>query len=220
MVYIVVPAYNEINNIGRVVRGLFEHGYKNILVVNDGSLDETYYEAIQAGAQVISHCLNRGQGAALQTGNEYCLEAGAEYIVHFDADNQFNPADIGPALGLMREKNIDVILGSRFLDSRSDIPFFKKYFILPVARLINNVFTGLHLSDAHNGFRILNRRAAEKIQISHDGMAHNSDIVAQIKKHDLNFAECPVEVRYYRSGQGVTQGIKILADLFIGKFSK
>jgi len=220
MIFVVVPAYNEEKEIGRVVRGLFEHGLANVIVVDDGSSDKTSAEAQVAGATVLRHAINRGQGAALQTGDEFALKHGASVVAHFDADGQFNPADASKAAAELTNKQLDAILGSRFLDSRSKIPFFKKYFILPVGRLVNYLFTGLMLSDAHNGFRVLSRNALEKICITHDGMAHNSEIVAQLKKYNLKFAELPVEVVYSKYGQGISAGFKIVKDLIWAKYIK
>lgn len=219
MLLVIVPAYNEEQTIGRVVRGLFEHGFKTV-VVDDGSADQTSKAAAFAGAVVLKHKINRGQGAALQTGNDYALAQGAEAVAHFDADGQFNPADIAPAVSLLREKQLDAVLGSRFLDKRSRLPWLKRYFIFPVGRLINFLFTGVWLSDAHNGFRVLNRAALEKIKITRDGMAHNTEILAQLKKYRLKFAEIPVEVKYFEYGQGIGGGFKILAEWVMGLLIK
>jgi len=220
MVWIVVPAFNEEGKIGRVIRGLFEHSYKNVLVVDDGSSDQTAMQAREAGALVIRHLINRGQGAALQTGNDWAIKNGAELIVHFDGDGQFNPKDIAHGLEKIQAENLDVLLGSRFLDTRSKIPFFKKYFILPISRFVNNLITGLKLTDVHNGFRILNLAAAKEIRITQDGMAHNSEIPKLIKKLNLRYSEYPVEVSYNEHGQGIGGGFKILRDLFIDYISK
>jgi glycosyltransferase involved in cell wall biosynthesis len=214
---IVVPAYNEEKNIGRVIRGLFEHGYNEIVVVDDGSTDHTAETAEAAGAAVVRHKTNRGQGAALRTGNEYALSRGADMVAHFDADGQFNPADIAPAVKLILEGKADIVLGSRFLDNRSKLPWSKRYIILPVSRWINYLLTGIKLTDVHNGFRVLNRRALENIKTTQNGMAHNTEIVAQIKQKDLKFAEAPVEITYSEYGQGIVAGFKILRDLFFSK---
>lgn len=229
MLFVIVPAYNEEKNIGRVLSGLFEHrlkliegGFKQmqIVVVDDGSSDDTFRVAQAAGAKVLRHEVNRGQGAALQTGNEYALQNGASFVVHFDADGQFNPADITRALAAMKDKNTDVILGSRFLDNRSQIPWTKKYIVLPVARLINRFLTGLKLTDVHNGFRILSRPALEKIKIIQDRMAHNSEIIKQIKQNNLSYLEYPVEVTYNEYGQGVGGGLKIILEILQGRLIK
>lgn len=216
---IVIPAFNEEKSIGRVIRGLFEHGLKDVVVVDDGSSDDTSIIAGQAGAMVLKHVINRGQGAALETGDSYARLINSELVVHFDADGQFNPDDIQKAIDFMMGKQLDVLLGSRFLDNRSNIPCLKKHFILPIGRWINFLFTGCMLTDAHNGFRILSRKALEKIVITQDGMAHNTEIVKQIKKNRLRYAEFPVEVRYSEYGQGLGGGIRIIQDLIIGLFS-
>ncbi len=191
-----------------------------VLVVDDGSEDATARVAEEAGAFVIRHMVNRGQGAALQTGDEYALRRGAESVVHIDADVQFYPADIAPALKIMQDERADAVFGSRFLDNRSKIPFLKKYFVFPVSRAINNLITGVKLTDAHNGFRVLSRKALEKIKITQDGMAHNTEIVSQIKKSGLKFTECPTEVTYAEYGQGIVGGLKILRDLILSFLSK
>lgn len=220
MLFVIVPAYNEEKKIGRVLSGLFSQGLKNVVVVDDGSKDKTAEAAKLAGAIVLQHEVNRGQGAALQTGNEYAVANGASFVVHFDADGQFNPADITAALAVMKDKNVDVILGSRFLDNRSQIPWTKKHIVLPIARFINRFLTGLKLSDVHNGFRILSRSAVEKINISQDRMAHNSEIIKQIKQKNLSYLEYPVEVTYNEYGQGVGGGLKIIWEILQGRLIK
>jgi polyprenyl-phospho-N-acetylgalactosaminyl synthase len=215
--FVVIAAFNEEKSIGRVIRGLFENGFNKVVVVDDGSTDRTADEALRAGATVVRHAINRGQGAALRTGNDYAFAHGAASVVHFDADGQFNPADISAAEKLLRENNLDIVFGSRFLDARSKIPFSKKYFVLPIARLINFCITGVRLTDAHNGFRLMNRHAYEAIKITQDRMAHNSEIVARARRAKLKYAECPVEVRYDEYGQSALGGLAILRDLLFGK---
>lgn len=211
-----MPTYNEAANIGRVIRDLFQHGWNNVLVVDDGSADTTVSLAKEAGAQVVVHTINRGQGAALETGNEYARKNGFDIVVHFDGDGQFNPADIKGAIEQLNS-GYDVILGSKFLDNRSRIPFFKRFVFLPIAHIINRVLTGVRLTDVHNGFRILNKTALEKIGITQDGMAHNSEIVAALKSNDLHFTEYPVEVSYHRYGRGLNEGFKIIFDWIFKK---
>lgn len=220
MVLVVVPAYNEAQTIGRVIRGLFEHGFENVVVVDDGSKDGTGELALQAGATVLRHRINRGQGAALETGNAYARLVDADRVVHFDADLQFNPADIAPALKALEQKGMDVLLGSRFLDNRSAVPWFKKYFILPAGRLMHRVFFGLRLTDAHNGFRIMTKKSLAAIRIMQDGMAHNTEILQQIAERKLRYMEFPIEVTYHEYGQGVLGGVRIVGDLLTSTIFK
>jgi len=217
-IWIVIPAYNEEKQIGRVIAGLFEHGWHNVVVVDDNSSDNTIVVARKSGALVVHHVLNRGQGAALRTGDELALAMGADVIVHFDGDEQFDPGDVKGAVDYLQEKGLGAVLGSKMLDNRSQIPWLKKLLIIPISRVINLMLTGAWLSDAHNGFRVLTRATAEKIIITQDGMAHNSEIIGKIKKNGIKFAEFSVKVVYNEYGQGVGGGVKILRDWILSVF--
>jgi glycosyltransferase involved in cell wall biosynthesis len=138
MLIAIVPAYNEEKTIGSVVRSLFGLVDK-VVVIDDGSKDKTSVEANLAGATVLKHKINRGQGAALQTGQTYTLLEGADYVLHFDADGQFDPQDIKPALNALQASQADILFGSRFLGKKSNIPFFKKSFLFPLGRIVNKV---------------------------------------------------------------------------------
>jgi glycosyltransferase involved in cell wall biosynthesis len=215
----IVPAYNEEKHIGSVVRSLLKQ-VDRIVVIDDGSSDSTAKEAKSAGAIVICHEINRGQGAAIETGHEYARLVGADYVLHFDADGQFDTNDIKPALTSLKEKRADMLLGSRFLDNRSNLPLVKRHFVLPVGRLVNRILTGVSLTDAHNGFRILNRHALDSIHLSHDRMAHASEITFLAHKANLVIIEFPVKVVYREYGQSAFGGIEIVRDFLFGKVIK
>jgi len=219
MMIVVIPAYNETNSIGRVIRDLFEHGEKNVIVVDDGSTDGTAEAARAVGAEVITHTVNRGQGAALQTGDERALARGADVVAHFDADGQFDAGDIAPAIEFLQKNNLEAVLGSRFLRADNQIPFLKKYFIFPVSRLVNNLIIGRNLTDVHNGFRVFTGAALAQIEISQNRMAHATEIVQQLVSKNIKFQEFPVRVRYHEFGQGIGGAMKILRDLFTGIFA-
>ena len=216
---VVIPAYNEEKMIGEVVAGLKDK-VSQIIVVNDGSTDLTAKIAKQAGADVISHSLNRGQGAALQTGIAYALNKGADVIVTFDADGQFLSEEVSRIIQPLLLGQVDVTLGSRFLNDQSDIPK-SKIFILKIATWVTNIYTGLKLTDIHNGFRGLSRQAAALIEIRQDGMAHASEILEQIRKHNLKYREVPVTIKYTdysrAKGQKVTNSFRIIKDLLLSR---
>lgn len=217
-IFIVIPAYNESKRIKSVIDDLLSNRFNNIVVVDDGSKDNTADIARAQGVKVVKHFINRGMGAALQTGNEYALQMNADIIVHFDADGQMQAKDISQIIAPISIGKADVVLGSRFLGGSSQIPFSKRFFILPVSRIINLIFTGIWLTDAHNGFRALSRQAAGQIVIRQDRMAHNSEIIEQTRKLKLRYQEISVNIVYHEYGQSILGGIKIIRDLLIGKF--
>lgn len=216
-IYIVIPAFNEANHINKVIKDLQDNGYENIVVVDDGSTDGTYQLVKNQQVKVLQHVVNRGMGAALQTGNSFALSQGADVIVHFDADGQMLASDIKTMIEPIINNEVDITLGSRFLSTKDEMPWSKKFLIHPLAKIINYFFTRLWLSDAHNGFRALSAQAANKIIITQDRMAHNTEIVEKIKKYKLRYKEIPVIIKYYEYGQSIGGGFKILRDLLIGK---
>jgi len=213
-----VPAYNESERITGVVRSLLGKKVDEVVVIDDGSSDDTALRARDAGATVLIHEINLGQGAALETGHEYARQKKADFVLHFDGDGQFDVDDISRAKEMIEQNNTDIVLGSRFLGKNSSVPWFKRHILLPIGRIINRIFTGLSLTDAHNGFRVLNSRAFTKIQLKHNRMAHATEILEQITKHKLVFREIPITVTYREYGQRMKSGFTILKDLIIGKF--
>ncbi len=219
-VFTVIPAYYEEESIGHVVDQVLEYT-PHVVVVNDASQDNTSHIAKEHGAVVLEHLVNRGQGAALQTGNDYALANGADIIVHFDADGQHQAKDMSKFTKPIEDGEVDVVLGSRFLyGAMSNMPVSKRMFILPVARWVNFGLTGLMLTDGHNGWRALSAHAASLINITQDRMAHNTEIPFLIGKHQLRYKEVPVDIIYKEYGQGIWDGAKIIADLLKDRFVK
>jgi len=217
----IVPAFNEEKNIGSVVRDLFNRGgVDQVVVIDDGSSDNTAEEAQKAGAEVLKHRLNCGQGTALQTGHEYAKMVGADFVVHFDADGQFLSTEISEAWEYLKDSKANILFGSRFLNKKSAIPFLKRVVLIPLGRLVNYFLGAIPLTDPQAGFRILDRIALEKIQIDQPRMAHATEILVKTKKHNLKYVEYPVYVIYHRFGQNFSGGLKIIKDLLLGKFVK
>ena len=220
-VFFVIPAYNEAGMVQRVVREL-RQSHPHVVVVDDGSSDETAVEARRGGATVVRHLVNRGQGAALQTGIEYALRSGADVIVTFDADGQHRPEDADALLEALETSSADVALGSRFLGgARSNIPPIRRI-TLRLAALFMRASTGVALTDAHNGLRALRRRAAEKIHLTLDGMAHASELIDHLRRHSLKITEVPVQIRYseysLRKGQSSTAAFRIAFDYLLKRW--
>lgn len=216
--WIVVPLYNEASVIARVVDGLLPH-FPNVVCVDDGSVDSSPDVARHAGAHVVQHPINLGQGAALQTGLEYALShTECEYIVTFDADGQHRVEDALAMVAKARAERMAIIFGSRFLDDRTN-PGWLKRVILKTAVWVTNLTTSVKLTDAHNGLRVIRRDAAERIQLKQDRMAHATEIVLQLGGTGLPWAEHPVELLYTdyskAKGQSVLNAVNILVDLIV-----
>lgn len=216
--WVVVPVFNEAEVIGPVVKSLTEH-FSHVLCIDDGSGDNSAELAREAGARVLQHPLNLGQGAALQTGFQYvAAQPGSTHVVTFDADGQHLVSDALEMLDLARRKRISVIFGSRFLDKRTK-PGLKKRVVLKLAVLFTRVLTGLRLTDAHNGLRVLSKEALGFVRLEQNGMSHATEIVHQIAKSKLAWTEYPVEVLYTeyskRKGQSLWNSVNILIDLIV-----
>lgn len=221
-IFIIIPCYNESAHLARIIQSVKSYGA--VVVVDDGSTDNSRERAEEQGIIIISHLFNRGQGAALETGDRYALSQGADIVVHFDADGQHQASEIPFLIHPILNNEADVVLGSRFIffaDTRYNrIPFIKKWLILKPAIFFQNLMLGVKLTDAHNGFRALSKKALERIKITQDGMAHASEIIEQILEKNLRYLEVPVTIRYDEFGQGFFSGLKIIRDLLFGKINK
>lgn len=217
-VWVVIPLYNEAEVIAGVIDGV-RASFANVVCVDDGSSDDSASLARSAGATVLQHPMNLGQGAALQTGFDYVVShTEATHVITFDADGQHRVTDAVEMAELALKKRISVIYGSRFLDKRTK-PGLKKRVVLQVAALMTRAFTGLRLTDAHNGLRVLSREALGKVRLEQNGMSHASEIVHQLAKSRLAWKEYPVEVLYTdyskKKGQSLLNSINILIDLIV-----
>ncbi len=189
-------------------------------MVDDGSKDNTAAIARSAGAVVLSHEINRGQGAAIETGFAYARTLSPTAVVTFDADGQFEVADIPRAVVFLQESGVDVVFGTRFAQGSKHVPFFKRTVLVPLARVIDRLFGAPALSDVHNGFRVFNTVALNSIVITQDRMAHASEIPRLVQQHRLRIGEFPVTVRYSEFGQGFGGGVRVVRDLVVGLFVK
>lgn len=220
-VFVVVPVFNEVDVIARTLTELLVTDYQ-VVVVDDGSKDGTWYEVNKLPVFALRHPVNLGQGAALQTGTAYALLQGAEIIVHFDADGQHRVEDIAALIAPLRQGAADVALGSRFLRPQDvqAIPPARRT-LLRFARLVNGALTGVWLSDAHNGLRALTREAASKIRLRENRFAHASEILGQIRKAHLRYVEVPTQIIYsdysQAKGQSAWNALNILIDLILQK---
>jgi glycosyltransferase involved in cell wall biosynthesis len=218
--YVVIPAYNEASSVEQVVRSVRTH-YPNVVVVDDGSSDQTFAAAKRAGAMALRHVINRGQGASLQTGIQFALARGAQYVVTFDADGQHQVEDIQALVEPVWRGKCEVTLGSRFLGQAVNLPSSRRWLLL-AGVLFTRLVNGLKLTDTHNGLRVFSRAAAEKLDIQLDGMAHASEIIDIISRQRLTFREVPVRIHYtdysLAKGQTSRSALRIVLQYLLGRF--
>ncbi|NMO04920.1 glycosyltransferase family 2 protein [Gordonia sp. TBRC 11910] len=215
-VWLVVPVYNE----GPVIREVMTDAartFPNIVCVDDGSRDDSAAEIKASPARLVQHPVNLGQGAAIQTGVEYArAQPGAAFFVTFDADGQHQVDDVVAMIDRLRTEPLDIVVGTRFADGRSEsVPLIKRIVLRTVVMLSFRT-RRLGLSDAHNGLRAFNKTVADDLDIRMNGMAHASEFVALIDHHKWRVAEQPVTILYTdysrAKGQSLINGVNILAD--------
>jgi glycosyltransferase involved in cell wall biosynthesis len=207
MIIITIPAYNESKTIGNVIENIKEVMQKyrkkyKILVVDDGSQDNTALIARKAGAVAYSHAKNYGLAEAFKTEIQKSLELGADVIVHIDADGQYLPRDI-PKLLSEIDKGYDFVLGSRFKGKIEYMPIVKKLGNIAFSKVISQI-TKFNISDAQTGFRAFTKKVAEEINIGSNHTYTQEQIIRAIKQK-FRVTEVPV---YFAKRNGKSKLIR------------
>jgi len=190
---IIIPAYNEAGRIATTIAGIRKFGNADVVIVNDGSDDDTAGEAKAAGARVIELPFNLGYGAALQTGFKYALDKGYEFAVQMDADGQHDPLSMEALISPVLRDEIDVVIGSRFLDKGNyKAPFVRRmgmYFF----GIITSVVTGRRITDPTSGFQALNKKVMEfYASDAYPADYPDADVIIMLYRQGFRFKEVPV----------------------------
>jgi len=218
-VWIVIPAFNEAAVIGDViadVRSVFNH----VVCVDDGSTDGTGEIARRAGAHLVRHPTNLGQGAAIQTGVEYARkQPGAQLFATFDADGQHRVKDLAAMIERLGAGDVDVVIGTRFAQPDGNRPPLLKRIVLQTAARLSRRGRRLGLTDTNNGLRVFNKKVADRLDITMSGMSHANEFIMLIDENHWRVAEEPVEVLYTKysksKGQPLLNGVNIIFDGFL-----
>lgn len=212
-IHIFIPAYNEEKSIRQVILEIKENGFKNIYIIDDGSMDRTSAIAKSEGVKTIKHIINRGVGAATQTAIEYARKNKFQRMVLMDADGQHNPSDIEKLTHEMNISDADMVIGSRFLQGESNIPFSRRLYNSIGNRLINLTCKNKY-SDTQSGFKLLNKNAIHSLDLSIDNFAFCSEMILLAEKQNLLIKEISIQVRYSEyslsKGQGFLEGVKTI----------
>lgn len=221
-IFVIVPVFNEEKVIGSIL-DLLKKQFTNIVCIDDGSSDRSFDIIKSKKVYILKHLINLGQGAALQTGINFAILKKAKFFLTFDSDGQHSIKDAMEMINVFKNKKIDIVFGSRFLNLKyqKQIPTFRRL-ILKLGIILSNFLSNIRLSDTHNGLRIFNLRFAKKLQIKFDGMSHPHNFLTNTYKYKFKYTEHPTNIIYSKyslsKGQKNINSINILFDIIFSKF--
>lgn len=222
---ILIPAYNEASTLKKVIKTLPKKfprvTQQEILIVNDGSKDETLKIAQNLGVTVVSHYINRGLGGALGTGFAYAKNNNFDALITFDADGQHNPKDMAGVIAPITKKQADIVVGSRLKSNSGHMPWYRVLGVWGL-NLITFIFFWVWTSDSQSGLRAFNRKAIEQIEIKANKMEVSSEFFNEAQKHNLKIVEVPIQSIYtqysLQKGQKNANVFRILSKIIYRRF--
>lgn len=217
-VYVVIPAKDEASRLPPVLHSLRSHGYKHIIVVNDGSTDDTAEIAKGFGCTVISHLLNLGSGAATQTGIDFALSQHADYILTMDADGQHAAEDVRKLIHTIQEEKLDIVIGSRFKLDKEGVPLSRIWFN-KIANWVTWLITGVWVTDSQSGMKIMTHEFAKKVEFHFNGFEFCTELFHIIHKDKASYSEVPIKAIYtpesMEKGQNFWVGFQMFFRLLL-----
>jgi glycosyltransferase involved in cell wall biosynthesis len=214
-IWIFLPAYNEATVIRGVIKNLKSYGYENLVVVDDGSSDNTFKFSKEEGVRVLHLSLNRGVGAAVRAAILFAKKKDINFMVFMDADGQHFPSEIEKLVNELQKQRADIVIGSRFLELESKIPFSRI-----VYNKIASVFTYFGkstITDSQSGFRLLNKKAINNLDLNIDGYGICTEMIWKANSMKLNLVETSIKVQYTEysqsKGQNLWKGIQTAFNL-------
>jgi glycosyltransferase involved in cell wall biosynthesis len=222
----VVPAYNESESVAGVVRSLIERApLFDVIVIDDGSTDDTAKRAAAAGAEVVTLPFNLGIGGAVQTGFQYALEHDYDYMAQVDGDGQHEPGELSRLFAALRsDPSLDMVCGSRFVSERNEYlaPISRRTGIHVFAFVLSKIL-GQRVTDPTSGFRLYNRRAISLFALDYPNDYPEVEAVLMLHAHRLRMTEVPVKMHQRGGGaSSITKSrslyymIKVSLALLVG----
>lgn len=216
-ILVIIPVYNEGARVLRVVEDVKRAGFNRILIVDDGSTDNTKETLAHSEVHYVRHFINRGQGAAVQTGFDIAVEEKVEFVIVIDGDGQFNPANITRVAMPLIKNEADLVIGSRF-KQHNKIPVLRRLYNW-IASLLTYLLSGIYIGDSQSGFRGLNKHALESIYLRSSGYEFCTEMIREASDTHLRICEVPVDVYYtedsLKKGQSFATGVKTAGKLLI-----
>lgn len=223
---LILPAFNEAQVIGQVLKNIKKTAKilpvkTEIVVINDGSTDNTARIAQKQKVKVLTHKINRGLGASLSTGLEYARLTDSDYAITMDSDGQHDSQDINNIFKALLSSKADVVIGSRMINPDNPMPFFRKTFNF-LSNLITKILFGIYSTDSLSGFRGFSKKAINKIHLKTERMEASNELFSQIKKHQLKYFEVSIKVIYtdysIKKGQKPSNAFAIIFRLLLRLF--
>lgn len=210
----VIPAYNEKKHIKEIIKETKKY-VDQVIVVDDGSRDNTFRESKKGKALTLKHVINLGKGLALKTGCEKAIQIG-DIIVTLDADSQHDPAEIPKLIQILKKENLDLVIGSRPLDKNMPyLPKFGNWIINGISRIL----FGIDIKDTQSGFRVFTKEAYNRIEWQSSRYFVETEMIINAKNHGLRYKEVPIKTIYHSNYKGTTviDGIRIVGNMFCWK---
>ena len=217
-IYVLIPVFNEEKVIKEIILEL-KKSFKYIITVNDGSFDDSKKILENLNVILLNHPINLGQGAAIKTGLDYINRyTDADALITFDADGQHSIDDAINFAEEISKTEKDIIFGSRFIEDDSNVPIFKKI-ILKTATLLTNILLSVKLTDTHNGLKAIKTKVLDKIEISIDSYAFETELILEVAKKKIKYMELPTSIQYSeyskQKGQSILNSIRIFEDIIL-----
>lgn len=216
-ILVIIPVYNEAEHIVRTIQSVKKAGYSDILVVNDGSRDGTKELLETLPVVSIHHLINRGQGAAIQTGFDWAKKGPWKILVTMDGDGQCDPTDLKALYMPIVANKADMVVGNRF-QSKSNIPLLRQLYNT-AGSIITWLLSGVYLQDTQSGMRAYNLKTLENIEIKARGYEFCSDLIRQAATAKLRITDAPVRVFYtkesMKKGQSFAVGLHTVGRLIL-----
>lgn len=215
----IIPAYNEVTRIGSVIRSVAQYT-DGVIVVSDGSTDDTATVARSEGARVVIHALNCGAGAATMTGLETARRMGYEVAITIDADGQHNGADIPRLLEAMQTNGADLVIANRF-GRKNKIPFVRRI-ANSLGNFITFLTTGIYLPDTQCGFKIFGPKALQEVDLKMSGFEFCTEVIREAARYRWKIVSIPSKVVYSEytlaKGQSFASGLRTAAKILLRTF--
>lgn len=212
-----IPAYNEEENIGEIIQRVLESNFAaDLLIIDDGSEDKTAEIARSQGVGVLSHPINLGYGGALHTGYKYAVKKGYQYLIHFDADGQHDPKYIARFIEGMNKYNVDIIIGSRFLEPQGPSTTSNSRFIgIKIFAFLTSKLIKQKITDPTSGYLMLNRQAFQYLsQEIYPDDYPDADVIVMLHRTGFQIQEIPITISERCKGTSMHSGLKPVYYVF------